>query len=441
MKPTLPWYLRPARQGLHKAGCLFLFSLPFLAADVAVAWNMSGLAATEWWRARDWEPAEAVVQKAWLESDEGGECDSYQVAAEFTYTYHGRRHQGTRHSFVHNSTNMGVNGMRDTVRQLPRGKRVTCWVNPANPTEAVLDRSLPVEAVVGVFFSLPFLAVGGVGLGIPALPWLRRRLQRQRLEQLLPLVHSGRLPHWLPDLFQEHDATKEDRAALVIAQDERVTAVLALLFFNLFWNGIVAVFVCVAVISFASGETAVAVLLSLFLTPFIVIGGTMLWKCFKQGRLFSRPRWVAAVRPVPDFSGGEVEFSWAWLDADAADAARPPEASVRLVALAAVWDEESGSPNHTLSNRRRTQVSDPTATTKGELELAAVDLPPVEAAPGPLALQLPRVPPLSAQLHALAARKNEKLAQTPWGGWWQIEVTYPDGEVETVNLTEAVKLK
>lgn len=439
MKPVLPWYLQPSAKGLFKSGCLFFFSLPFLAGGIACFWGMCGRPVTDWWRARSWEPADAVVRKAWLEVNTDGDGDTYKVAAEFTYHYQGRQHRGNLPSFVHNSTNVGVSGMRETISRLPQGKAVTCWVNPDNPAEAVIDRSLPGEAVVGFFFSLPFLAVGTAGLCIPALPWLRHRLRHRRLGQLLPLTHADKLPAWVMDPFKNHkDAARENTTTLVIASDERVTATLGLTFFNLFWNGIVAVFVCVAVIFFMNGEFMMATLLSLFLTPFIAIGGVGLWHGFKQWRLIGRPRWAAAIRPVPGLEGGLAEFCWAWMDASRL--AFLPRASIRLVALARLWDEESSQPATSLGSKRRAQVSDPAAAHRSELELAEVEIPSPDARSGVLSLQFPEIAGLQARLAGLPTGKQKRLAASPWGAWWQLEVTYADGEVETAKMTEPVKL-
>lgn len=430
MKPSLPWFLQ-ASSGF-KAGCAALFTLPFLAAGCFCLWSLTLRPTLDCQRSRSWTAVDAVIGKAWLEVSSDSDSDSSRVAVEFHYRYHGVRHTGTRHSFVSGSTNVGVGGMERTVRSLSPGKTVTCWVNPDDPREAVIDRSWPAQALIGLFFATPFITVGVAGMGSLALPWLRRRLFAARKAQLLELVVDGHLPGWVLRPFATDADMDGNDVALVIAADDRLPQALGVTMLNLFWNGIVAVFVCVDVISIAAGETGTGLFLSLFLIPFVAIGGGMFWLALKLWRLTRRPGWVAALQPVPDFQGGEVRFCWAWLDARRL--LHAPEAEVRIVAQAAQWDEESGSASRFLGRKRRTRLSDPAASRKSELELAAVEIPTLDLG-GEIPLHLPSVPSPPVDL-----MKSKWMPKVSWGCWWQLEVTHRSGEIETADLSKEQKL-
>lgn len=409
-----------------------LFTLPFLAGGCFCLWSMSLRPALDWQRSRSWVTVDAVIEKAWLDASSDSDGDSYRVAVEFRYWYHGTWHTGTRHSFVSSSTNIGVGGMERTVRSLTPGKTVVCRVNPADPREAVLDRSLPTQALIGLFFATPFITVGVAGLGSLALPWLRRRCFAARKAQLLELVANGRLPGWVLTPFAAAADTDDNNIALVIAADDRLPQALSVTFLNLFFNGLVAVFVCVDVISIASGETGTGLLLSLFLIPFVAVGGGMFWTAIKLWRLTRLPVWVAALQPVPDFQGGEVRFCWAWLDARRL--LHVPQAEVRIVAQAALWDEESGSATRLNGRKRRTKLSDPSASRKNELELAAVEIQTFDIG-GEIPLHLPCVPSPPTDF-----KKSNWMPKAIWGGWWQLEVTHRNGDIETANLSKEQKL-
>lgn len=433
MKPCLPWFLNSSKN--FKAGCAALFALPFFAGGLFCLWSLTLRPTFDWVRSRSWQETEAVINKAWLEESGGGSSRrrSVHVAVEYRYRHHGTWHAGKRYSFVSGSTNIGVGGMNQVVRDLQPDKTVACWVNPADPREAVLDRSLPTQAVIGLFFATPFITVGVAGLGTLALPSLRRRFIAKRKAQLHALVLDGKLPDWVLCPLEDKAFSEETGIALVISPDERLPLALGVTFLNLFWNGLVGAFVCVDVISIANGEGGTGFFLSLFLTPFVAVGCVFFWSAIKLWVQTRRPGWVAAMSPVPDFQGGEASFCWAWLDARRHS--RQPQAGVRLVAQAAHWDDESNSATRMRWQKRSAKLSDPDVSRKSEFELAAVEIPDVDAS-CELALLLPQVPPPPAR----SGKSSRRIPKPAWGGWWQLEVTHDDGEIETADLTEEQKL-
>lgn len=433
MRPVLPWFHPKASRGDFKLAWVVLFTLPFLIGGLVCLWALTVRPTMDWLRAQSWHAVDAVIEKAWLAVIPGDDNDSRKVEVRFRYPYHGTTHVGTRHSFSSASSNIGVGGKEQVVESLPPGKTVTCWVNPADPNEAVLDRSLPSQAILGLFFATPFITVGVTGFGILARPWLRWSLSRRRKAQLAGLVDGGRLPDWVLLPFSAQADTHPDDVTLIIAADQRLPLALGMTFLNLTWNGLVGAFVCGDVAAIAGGDGGTGLFLSLFLLPFVAIGIGILWTGIKLWRLTWRPGWVAALRPAPDLEGGEATFCWAWLDAQRE--AHPPQAMVRIVAQAAHWDEESNSPSQVISRKRRTKLSDPAASKKSELELAAVEVPILDA-PKEIPVTLPWVPFPSADF----VPRPRWQPKADWGGWWQLEVTYRDGEVELAELTKAEKL-
>lgn len=425
MKPEHPWFLKTSAN--FKPGCVALFGLPFLVGGLFCLWSMTLYPALEWWQARSWVEADAVIEKAWLKVTRGSEHDSYEVAVDFRYRYRGMAHAGSRHSFVSSSTNIGATGMTQTVERLKPGQKVSCWVNPDDPHQAVIDRSLPEQTLMGLFFSTPFLVMGVAGVGSLALPFLRQWFATRRRTQLTALVAAGWLPDWVLRPFGDDGDAHANDVALAIAADERLPLAVGVTFLNLFWNGIVAVFVYAEVAGLLEGDGGDG-LLALFLIPFIVIGAGMIWMMVKLWRQTFLPGWVAALNPSPDLDGGDATFCWAWMDSR--QRARPPQAAVRIVAQASVWDAESNSPTRTIGRKRRPSISDPDATHKTQLELAAVTIDLTETSGQGLKVHLP------------SAREAAKLLRNAhWGAWWQLEVTHADGTLEMPDLTKAVKLE
>ena len=159
-------------------GCLTLFGLPFLGAGLFMSWlYFSGY--TQWWSAQGWEEVPCWIESAEIESN----GDTAKATATYRYAYAGRGYHGDRVSFQGGSDNIG-DFQQEAHRELARyaGKQpggaeldpqqdtrqpFRCYVNPANPAESVLYRTLrwPLQAFMAIF-ALTFPAVGaGLVLG------------------------------------------------------------------------------------------------------------------------------------------------------------------------------------------------------------------------------------------------------------------------------------
>lgn len=157
------------------SGCLSLFGLPFFAAGLF----LSGLyfhGYFEWWRVSRWVETPCWIESAELKESQGDDSTSYQAKASYRYEYDGRVHHGERVALNGGSDNLGA-FQHDAYRELTRhvvtkgkgaerepgdpAKAFRCYVNPADPTEAILYRTLRWEkqAFMAVF-ALTFPAVG-----------------------------------------------------------------------------------------------------------------------------------------------------------------------------------------------------------------------------------------------------------------------------------------
>lgn len=420
----LPWYLRKTKswKGLSADTTILLplFCLTFLVVGLIFLGPLSLQPTLNWARARSWQATDAVMEAAQLECRYSRRHrPSYKVEVRFRYSYQGVEHTGTRHSFVNVSTNVGVPEMQQLVDDLPPGKKVTCWVNPSNPAESVMDRSLPAHVAPGLFQATPFLAFGMAGLGFLALPLFQRRFREKRQAQLAHSVAAGKLPPWVLQPFAPTPSTRRKGVALMIATDERIKPMLELLFLNLLWNSLVAFFVCAALYHWVHGARGTALFASLILTPFVVVGIILLRMLVKRYKSLRRPCWVAALHPVPGFGGVTVTCCWAWLEENRT--AYAPLAVVRLVAQTAHWNPKFNSPALWLGGR-----------CKGQRELASVEFP-IAGGLQEFKITLPSLPPETVK------QQNWSWSGS-WGRWWQLEVTYRDGSVETAPITQPVEL-
>jgi hypothetical protein len=188
---------QPAPRGME-AGCLVLFSLPFLLAGLFVmGLGLSSFVA--YFRSAHWDPVPATVQSVDLKESRGSKGGrSYSVECSYTYEYEGRVFRGTRVGLEQYKSSDGshvrrYNELRDA--QLNH-QTVTALVNPLEPTEALLYREVTPTALMTIPFGFVFAAVGG-GMGFGSLwSWRKSRILRRRrsADPDRPWTHEEKWP-------------------------------------------------------------------------------------------------------------------------------------------------------------------------------------------------------------------------------------------------------
>ncbi|RYF60178.1 MAG: DUF3592 domain-containing protein [Comamonadaceae bacterium] len=179
---------------------LVLFALPF--AGVGLVFLFAAIVPTlfDGWRMQSWRPVHATLMDAALLTNRPGKGKvTYGVSATYQYELGGVRHTGTRPA---------INGGADDVAHFnySLGKRlerahqarepVTAYVDPGNPSDSVLDRSIrwPLLRV----WSLFVVAFGGVGFGLMGWAWRNYR-RGSRGEDLYSATASGRVHGIAPE--------------------------------------------------------------------------------------------------------------------------------------------------------------------------------------------------------------------------------------------------
>ncbi|MEO5716268.1 MAG: DUF3592 domain-containing protein [Luteolibacter sp.] len=171
-------------------GCLSLFGLPFFLAGLF----LSGLYFSgygKWWQARSWEQVPCVIDSAELKESHDSDSDSSRATATYHYRYAGRDYRGDKVSLYGGSDNIG-SFQHDAHRELSsrakgeKERTFVCYVNPSNPGESVLYRTLrwQMQAFVAVF-ALTFPAIG-TGLLFAGLLGIRETKTESRLREKYP---------------------------------------------------------------------------------------------------------------------------------------------------------------------------------------------------------------------------------------------------------------
>ena len=145
---------------------LLLFALPFFGVGVWMTYSISGNLSNAW-QMKQWQSVEATLTRAGYETHSGDDSDTYEAYAEYRYSFGGQQYRNNRVSIAGGADNVG-DYQTDLGNRLSRamnsGTPIVVYVNPDNPAEAIIDRSLR-WGLLG-FKSIFLFVFGGVGLGL-----------------------------------------------------------------------------------------------------------------------------------------------------------------------------------------------------------------------------------------------------------------------------------
>lgn len=216
----------------------------------------------------------------------GGSKTTYSPEITFRYTYGGKTFTGNDVTLI---SEFSENDYHAAARELARLKKLkSCWIDPANPGESVLKKPLAgfsLSKSLMMIFGIPFTLAGGAVVFFGIFGGRSRKKTRGEPGEIYP---------------EEKSAAGSVFAAL-------------------FWNSIVAVFICAWFIQ--PGHW----LLAVFLWPFVCIGIFLAFVALKALRKrFCGVRYAIFLKPAGTLvAGTPVRVSWKIRNGD-------PEKLVRL---------------------------------------------------------------------------------------------------------------
>jgi hypothetical protein len=217
------------------AWLLVLFSLPFTGVGVFMGWLIFSTV-VEWRAAAHWVETPAYILETRLESHEDSEgATTYQATARYRYVFDDRNYEGERVSLFSGSDNLGDFHQRvyaELSRYAGSDGPFRCYVDPANPAQAILYRELR-------WGMLAFMALFGAIFGGAGLAILVSGLAAEAEDPAgtKGRVLRGKAPAALPTAPRRPKATGQGRPAWrsgrIPAGGRAATVVLTL--FTLFW--------------------------------------------------------------------------------------------------------------------------------------------------------------------------------------------------------------
>ncbi len=250
---------------------LAVFFAIFLVAGIAASWLAFIRPALKVQVARDWPAVPCVVESSRVRSHDSDDGTTYSVDILYRYEAGGKVRRSNRYAFLGGSSS-GYEGKREIVDTHPPDHETVCYVNPDDPSEAVLNR----EMTTGMWllsFTLLFPLIGAGGL-------LGMASGKFKGRQPSP---TGFSPSASPTRAAGGAGGAGGRSAPLINHGESTGEPVTLkcestpgkkavgaLFFALIWNGIVSIFVVQVIRGFIDGDPEW--FLTFFMIPFVAVG-------------------------------------------------------------------------------------------------------------------------------------------------------------------------
>jgi len=267
----------------------FLFGGIFFGMGALFCWMMGLSPLLQSLGSEDWMETSCVIESSEVESRSSSDGTTYSIEIRFSYTINGTAYVSDTYNFD-SSSSSGRKGKAKVVRSFPVGSTQTCWVNPKDPSEAVLSREIPGIVYIIIPFSSIFMVIG-----------------------LFVLLGSfGFLPKKWSISFQSnrHKRVRNEASGSqqLKAKTSRMGKIVGYTFFACFWNGIVSVFVTIAVKSHLSGDPEW--FLTFFIIPFVCIGLGLIFAVFHAILGLANPEIKLTLSESSPALGDHVDLEW-----------------------------------------------------------------------------------------------------------------------------------
>ena len=171
----------------NKSWVGILAGLIFLSTGLAVAYSSAGTMITGYLSSSRWVEVPATIYSVELIAKRGN-TTTYSVNSNYSYQFNGENYTSNRVSLSTGSDNIGQywENLERSLRQAKNSNEAVAFVNPEDPTDSLLDRTLRWKSMV--FGSMLFFLFGGVGV---FLLWVSTRKTKTRHERLQSEKEGG----------------------------------------------------------------------------------------------------------------------------------------------------------------------------------------------------------------------------------------------------------
>lgn len=281
-------------------GCAVVFMVGFLGLFVVVGtvagYFLSIRPLYLAYRARAWTPTACeVISSRVVRGD-----DTARPDIVYSYYVGDRQYTADRYDFLSGSNSDST--VPDVVARHPPGAGFECFVDPDDPSRAVINRTPTAWYYMGLAFFAAFAGIpGAIGLAV-----LYAGRRGQAAGRALASPQAGGV---VDSRFATTFGAGDTGPIVLKPSSSPLGKLIAVTVICLFWNGIVGVFTYFEIRSFIAGES-VAWLMALFLLLFQLVGVGLLAAVPYQLLALANPRPTVTVSRGTVPLGGSVPFTW-----------------------------------------------------------------------------------------------------------------------------------
>jgi hypothetical protein len=250
----------------------------------------------KYFEAQSWEEKTATVIWSQVRTHRGDDNDTYSADIFYKYKHDGRLYKSNSVGLMGGSSS-GRSSKQDKVNDHPRGKQITCFVNPDNPHDALLEREMGWWAAF-TLFPLPFIAVGVGGLVFG----LKKKKEALSAAAKPRSTRSGTT------------SLRSKNRKEFSPRKKRIGWIFGALLIAAFWNGATSILLLQVIETWQKDDPNW--FLTLFATPFVLVGIGMILHFFYRILACFNAAPTLTLFPAEITVGESVQLKWKTLSGE-----------------------------------------------------------------------------------------------------------------------------
>lgn len=253
------------------------------------------------YQAQSWTETPCEVVSSRVQSHRSDDGTTYSIDILYKYMVDGKEFRSNQYGFM-NFSSSGRSDKSKVVRAHPKGKKTVCFVNPKDPSDAVLMRDWSWSLLIGLIPSV-FAIVGLLGL------IYRKKMTGKKRKSVLV---GGSATHGAASPAGDRPMPVSDGPVELKQKASPMAKLFGIIFFALFWNGIVSVFVWQVIKAWEKDRSGFMEkwFLPIFLIPFVLIGLGLIFGIFYYFLALFNPRPRLRLKSQSVALGDEIDVQW-----------------------------------------------------------------------------------------------------------------------------------